>query len=79
LNVIVIKQLREIFVIYVLTRQKYVADVSSRKVFLNLKRIKKVFVVKYQEGVSVESVVSGNDPYPKRQEKNLKKQIHSHP
>jgi len=63
----------EISVIPVSMKQKYAVGVSSGKVFLNLKKIRKVFVVKYQEGVSVESVASGNDLCPKRQERNLKK------
>jgi len=63
----------EIFVIHVSTKQKYAVGVNNGKVFLSLKRIRKVFVVKYQEEVNVESVASGNDLYPKRQERNLKK------
>jgi len=63
----------EIFVTHVSMKQKYAAGVSSGKVFLNLKKIRKLFVVKYQEGVSVESVASGNDLCPKKQERNLKK------
>jgi len=59
-------------------RQKYAVGVNNGKVFLNLKKIRKVFVVKYQEGVNVESVANGNDLYPKKQERNLKKQTHSH-
>jgi hypothetical protein len=54
-------------------KQKYAAGVNNGKVFLNLKRIRKVFVVKYQEEANVESVASGNELYPKRQERNLKK------
>ncbi len=63
---------------HVSMRQKYAVGVNDGKVFLNLKRIRKPFAVKCREGVSVESVASGNDPYPERQEKNLKKQNHSH-
>jgi len=59
-------------------KQKYAAGVNNGKVFLNLKRIRKVLLVKYQEGVNVEIVASGNDLYPRRQERNLKKQTHSH-
>jgi len=57
---------------------KYAVGVKNGKVFLNLKRIRKVLLVKYQEGVNVESVASGNDLYPRKKERNLKKQIHSH-
>jgi len=56
----------------VLMRQKYAVGVNNGKVFLNLKRIKKVLRVKYQEGANVESVASGNDLYPRRRERNMK-------
>ena len=60
-----------------LNEKKYAEGVNNGKAFLNLKRIKKRFVVKYQEGVNAESVASGNDLCPKKQERNLKKQAHS--
>jgi hypothetical protein len=60
-------------------KQKYAAGVNSGKVFLNLRRIRKLLPVKYRGGVNVESVASGNDLYPKGQERNLKKQTRSHP
>jgi len=78
LNAAVIRRLREIFVTRVSMRQKYAVGVNNGKVFLNLKRIRKLFVVKYREGVNVENVASGNDLYPKKQERNLKKQTLSH-
>jgi len=63
----------EIFVTHVSMKQNYAAGVSSGKVFLNLKKTRKVLLVKYQEGVSVESVASGSDLCPRKQERNLKK------
>jgi hypothetical protein len=47
-------------------KQKYAVGVNNGKVFLNLKRIREVLLVKYQEGVNVESVASGNDLYPRK-------------
>jgi len=79
LNVAVINRLGEIFVTPVSMKQKYAAGVNNGKVFLNLKRIRKVLLVKYQEGENVESVANGNDLYPRKQERSLKKQTHSHP
>ena len=79
MNVVAIRRSGEIFVTPVLMKQKYAVDVNNGKAFLNLKRIRKALLIKYQEGVSVEGAANGNDPYPRKQERNLKKQIHSHP
>jgi len=53
----------EIFVIPVLMKRKYVVGVNREKVFLNLKKIRRLLPVKYQEGVNVENVANGNDLY----------------
>ncbi len=75
---VVIERLVENFVIHVSMRQKYAVGVNNEKVYLNLKRIRELFVVKYQEEVNVKSAASGNILYPIKQEMNLKKQTHSH-
>jgi hypothetical protein len=51
-------------VIPVLTKQKYVEGVSYRKVFLNLKKIKKPSAVRSQEEVNVEIVEVGKNQCP---------------
>jgi len=68
----------EVFVTPVSMRQRYVEDASRRKVFLNLKKIKKLFVVRYQGEVSVGIVVVGKNLCLKKIERNLKKFIHHH-
>jgi hypothetical protein len=50
-------------VIPVLMKQKYAVGVKNGKVFLNLKKIRKLLPVKYQEGVNVGSVASGSAQY----------------
>jgi hypothetical protein len=62
-------------VTHVSTRQKYAEGVNNRKVFLNLKRIKRLFVAKYRGGVNAKSAVVGKSRCLKEQEKNLKKYI----
>ncbi|MDP3244264.1 MAG: hypothetical protein Q8M83_01255 [bacterium] len=49
--------------IRVITKQKYAVDASNGKVFLNLKRIKKVSLVKYQEEENAENAVNGKNLY----------------
>lgn len=56
-------------------KQKYVGGVSNRKAFLNLKKIKKLFAVKSQEGVSVGIVVVGKNLCLQKIERSSKKYI----
>lgn len=73
MNVAVVRRLGKIFVTRVSTRQKYAEGVNNGKVFLNLKRIRKLFAAKYQGEVNVRSAAVGKSRCLKRQEKNLKK------
>jgi len=67
------RQHTENFVIRVSTRQKYAVDVNNVKVFLNLKRIKKVSLVKYPEEVNAGYAVNAKNPYQGRQDLNMKR------
>jgi len=69
----------EIFVTPVSRKQKYVVDANNEKVFLNLKRIKKVSAARSQGEVNVGIVVVGKNLCPKKIEKDLKKYTHRHP
>ena len=60
-------------------KQKYVENAYNAKVFLNLKRIKKALQEKYLEEVSVGIVVSGENQYHKRSNKNMRKNIQCTP
>ena len=51
------------FVSRVFTKRKYVEGARNQKVFLNLKKTKGAFGVRYQEEESVENVVTGKNPY----------------
>ena len=79
LNATEIRRPMEIFVTPVSRKQKYVVDANNEKVFLNLKRIRKVLLVKYQGEVNVGIVVVGKNLCPKKIEKDLKKYTHRHP
>ena len=63
----------------VLKKQKYVEDVRNRKVFLNLKKIKKPSVEKSQGEANVRIAAVGKNLCLQKIEKNLKKHIHRHP
>ena len=63
----------------VLTKQRYAEGVSNQRVFLNLKKIKKVSVARSQEEANVGIVVVGKNLCPKKIEKDLKKYTHRHP
>lgn len=69
----------EIFVTPVSTKQRYAEGVNNQRVFLNLKKIKKVSAARSRGEVNVEIVVVGKNLCPKKIEKYLKKYTHRHP
>jgi hypothetical protein len=63
------------FVTHVIMKPKFVEGVNSEKASLNLKRTRKVLLVRFQEEGNVEIAESGRNQYLPKQEKNMKSYI----
>ena len=53
----------ENFVIHVIRKLKYAVDARYGRVYLNLKKIRKVSLVKYPEGGNAENAANGKSRY----------------
>ena len=73
MNVVAIRRSGEIFVTPVLMKQKYAVDVNNGKAFLNLKRIRKALLIKYQEGGECRGCRKWKRPIPKKTREEFEK------